>query len=105
MKADWRFIVIAEYFLAPWTFVPNILLSQIFLYCCLWQASHRSGVETKGASEAAPFVALAVQWNVLDGPRVAVQNLFCRKPVNFLVSVIIDVGIPDVHRTHVRVLN
>src|SRR5580704_982739 len=47
---------------------------------------------------------LTAQWNVLDCPRVTVQNLFCREPVDFFGPVIIDVGITDVHRAQVRVL-
>jgi hypothetical protein len=50
-------------------------------------------------------VCLTAQWNVLDCSGVAVQNFFFWEPVDFLVSVIIDVGITDVDRTHVRVLN
>jgi len=47
---------------------------------------------------------LAAQWNILDGSRVAVHNLFRWEPVDFFVSVIIHVGITDVHRAHIRIL-
>src|SRR5580658_1761793 len=55
-------------------------------------------------SGPASFPLLTVQWNVLDGSRVAVHDLFRQVPVDFFVSVLIHVGITDVHRAHVCIL-
>ncbi len=49
-------------------------------------------------AEGTSCFALAVQWNVFDRPCVTVQNLFFREPVDFFVTVIVDIGITDVDR-------
>ena len=43
----------------------------------------------------------SVHRNVLDRARIAVKDHFVREPVNYLVPVIVDVGIADVYRAQV----
>ena len=43
--------------------------------------------------------------NVFDRARVPVNDHVVWEPVDFLVPVIVDVGIPDVHCAHILVLD
>jgi hypothetical protein len=44
-------------------------------------------------------------WNVLDRARVPVNDHVVREPVGFRFSVLVDVGITDVHGAHILILN
>jgi hypothetical protein len=44
-------------------------------------------------------------WNVLDRARVPVNDHVVWEPVGFRFSVLVDVGITDVHGAHILILN